>query len=415
MANQITNDQLNEMCERAGKLGFRPERIKLLDQRLTEWSMSDITPSIAVKVLRHGEVAFEGAYGTLGPGKAEDSLTVNTIFPVCSHSKPVVSTLLAIMQEEGLIDFNEPVRRYIPEFTGDKDWVVRIWHLLTHTSGISDTSFHNGFQEYVTNTLGFIVPEDKNAMEEWNQLYLQIREKMGLAYMEVSDEMREHTRFAVCLSNPPSYKVHSKMAYSNVGYNILTRIIRIITGMDLDEYATLKLFRPLKMIDSHYILPDEKLSRYVTRAEDFVGSWWLNEGVIKAQHGSGGLKTTVSDLTRFGQMFLNKGSLDGEIILSPASIREITYDHNSKVTASMYNGEVFDSTWGFGWNIRGDKKDDSGVLRSASSFEHGGFGCCKILCDPEMDLVSAFFTVCKTDNYYKAANFHNMILGAICK
>jgi CubicO group peptidase (beta-lactamase class C family) len=138
MANKMTAEQLKQMCENAEALGFRSERLMLLDERLTEWSKNSAAPSIAVKVLRHGKTAFEGAYGIKGPGMVADSLTVDTIFPLCSITKPIVAVLICIMQEEGLVDINMPAALYLPEFTGDSKWSVRICNLLTHTSGIVD-------------------------------------------------------------------------------------------------------------------------------------------------------------------------------------------------------------------------------------------------------------------------------------
>lgn len=69
MPNYLGPEKFKVMCEDAGKLGFRPERLLLLDERLNEWSKTEMTPSIVVKALRHGEVAFEGAYGRSGPLK----------------------------------------------------------------------------------------------------------------------------------------------------------------------------------------------------------------------------------------------------------------------------------------------------------------------------------------------------------
>ncbi|HWT73804.1 MAG TPA: serine hydrolase domain-containing protein [Mobilitalea sp.] len=413
MANKITNEQLNQMCNNAKSYGFRPERLLLLDQRLEEWSKSDMTPSIAVKILRHGQEIFEGAYGIKGPEHGEGSLTSDTIFPICSITKPVISTLLAIMQEEGLVDLNHPVRQYIPEFTGDTNNEVRIWHLLTHTSGIIDDDQDKNFGKYVKETLGLELPEDEAPDEIWDEAMLKIRDKMGSAKMEAGDRMRHDTFMKVCLSVAPTHKPQKVMQYCNTGYHLAKEIIDRLSGLPIDEYAGKKLFGPLKMSDSHFIFPKEKLSRYVTRGDEFVGSKWLNQHVLNSDSGPGGLKSTVHDMTRFGQMYLNQGKLGSEVILSPYSIREITSDHNQKLAAAVYEGETFDSTWGLGWNVRGRKKDDSGMIRSAGSYEHGGFGCCKLYCDPEADVVAAYFTVCKTDTYYKSSNFFNMVLGAL--
>lgn len=416
MANHVTEKELKHMCENAAELGLRPDRLMLLDQRLEEWSKSDMTPSIAVKVLRHGKTAFEGAYGILGPDKGEASLTTDTIFPICSLTKPVTATLLSILQEEGLIDLNEAVSTYIPEFTGDPDKLVRIWHLLTHTSGIIDEDIDRNFNKLVKEKLDITLPEDHAPEEAWDEVMLRIRDKMGLAKMEPGREMRDNTFFAVALSAKPTHLPQSVMQYCSTGFDLAMEIIKRVTGRNIDDYATEKLFGPLKMTDSHFIFPKEKLSRYITRRPEFCGGNWLNTKVLNSESGGGGLKSTVLDMTRFGQMYLNRGSLDGASVLSPSSIRELTTDQNYRISQVLYednHAEASWNSWSLGWNIRGRKKDDSGNLRSPESFEHGGFGCVKLLCDPVADVVAAYFTVCKTDTYYKASYFNNLVLGAI--
>ena len=114
--------------------------------------------------------------------------------------------------------------------------------------------------------------------------------------------------------------------------------------------------------------------------------------------GGCGVKSTVVDMSRFGQMYLDEGVFDSRRILSKASVRTLTANHNTGLPLAYHNGGIFDPAWGLGWNM-GSKKDDAGMLRSASSFEHGGFGCVKLLCDPQVDIVAAFFTVSIEDNY----------------
>lgn len=413
MANKITSDQMNQMCQGAKALGFRPERLMLLDEMLSEWVKNEMTPSIAVKVLRHGQTAFEGAYGILGPDKEPDSLTVDTIYPLCSITKPVVGALLSIMQEEGILDLNQAVCKYKPELTGDPDSLIRIWHLLTHTSGIIDEDLNKNYNEYMTNNLELPIPKDEDPEEAWDEINLKIRERMGLPYKEPGNAMRHDTFMAVCLAASPTHKPQKVMSYCNTGYQMAMDIITKVTGRRIDDYATEKLFGPLKMVDSHFIFPREKQSRFVTRREGFDGYDWLNDGILDSESGSGGLKSTVNDMTRFGQMFLNHGTLDGARVLSSASVREILIDHNAKVPEAEFHGEIFESTWGLGWNVKGTKKDDSGMLRSARSFQHGGFGGAKLLCDPDADIVIAYFAVSKMDSSSNTALCNNMVIGAI--
>jgi len=179
MANKVTVEQMRRMCNDAKKLGFRPERLMLLDEKISDWSKSDMTPSIVARVLRHGQLAFEGAYGIMGPDREADSLTTDAIFPICSITKSVISALLFILQEEGDIDLNHPVRRYVPEFTGDSKSEIHIWHLLTHTSGIIDDDVYKFFNKYVTDVLGLSLPDDEAPGEAWDEISLKIRGKWG--------------------------------------------------------------------------------------------------------------------------------------------------------------------------------------------------------------------------------------------
>lgn len=412
MANKISREQMRRQCENAKRLGFCPERLLLLDERLTKWSKTEYTPSIAVKILRHGETAFEGAYGISGPGREPDSLTVDTIFPVCSITKPITSALLAILQEEGLVDFDDPVRKYLPEFTGDSDGLIRIWHLLSHSSGLVGEDIGRYCDEYIEKTLGVSIPKYGDE-EAWNAACLKIRKKMGLPALPPDKKMRYDTLFRLKLSAPPTHKPYKIMSYCDFNFDIAGEIIQRVAGMQLEEYAKEKLFGPLKMTDSHFRIPREKLSRYIQRDEKYDGSKWLNSNVLDCATGSCGLKTTVNDMTRFGQMALNHGRLDSVRVLSCASIRELTADHNYSLPPAEYKGEKFDSTWGLGWNVLKDKKDDTGLLHSPRSFEHGGYGGTRLLCDPNADIAAAYFTVNYSERYWNISNFNNMVIAAI--
>jgi len=409
----MTGEQMRDMSQNAKRLGFRPERLMLLDERLTQWSKTKETPSIVARVLRHGQPAFEGAYGALGPDKAPDSLTADAIFPVCSMTKAVMTALLCVMQEEGLIDLNYPVRDYIPELTCDPKGKIRFWHLLTHTSGLIEADMDKHFYDYIKRNVNLPIPDRDMPQQAWDEIYLKIREQLGLPYMEPCDAVRRQTYNAVRMSAPPTHGVHKVMSYCSLGFDLIKETIVKISGKPIDQVAGEKLFGPLGMRDSHFIFPRGKMPRYVTRGEEYCGSHWLNESVLDSESGGGGLKSTAADMTRFGQMFLNQGKLDGVRVLSPATVNEITRDHNPDMPDAEFDGEMYGSNWGLGFGVLCGKKDDLGSLRSARSFDHGGFGCVMLMCDPDYDLVTAFFSVALEDNWPHMALFHNMVHGAI--
>lgn len=174
---------------------------------------------------------------------------------------------------------------------------------------------------------------------------------MGLPYMEPGRNMGRDTYMSVILSLPPSHKPQKIMSYCNTGYQLAMNIIKRVTQRPVDEFAYEKLFKPLKMHDSHFLFPKEKIARYVTRGNEYVGSSWLNGDILNSDSGSGGFKTTVNDLTAFGQMFLENGKLYGNRVLSKASVRLLTTDHNEKLPPAIYEEQEFDSSWGLGWNV----------------------------------------------------------------
>jgi CubicO group peptidase (beta-lactamase class C family) len=96
-------------------------------------------------------------------------------------------------------------------------------------------------------------------------------------------------------------------------------------------------------------------------------------------------------MARFINMFLNRGKLDGVRVLSKATVDMILTDYNYAIPDSVWNGETLKSTWGLGWNIRGDKIDDSGLIRSAQAFNHSGHGGAMIFGDPQYDVGLSFF------------------------
>ena len=305
-----------QAVERAAELKIYLPQLDKLEEKLINWTEQERYQALVIRVNRYGTPIFEGCYGT---STNNSGVRTDTIFPVFSNSKIIIATLIMILLEDGCLKLEEPVFRFLPEFTGGGKENINIWHLLTHTSGLSGEG-------------------------------------------EV-----EH----------PPRKV---MMYNNYGYQTLKDIICAITGESIDAYAQRVLFGPLGMIDSHWILPKEKWGRVLGRNERCMGYGWINsEECYTSESGAGGLKTTVNDMISFCEMIRNKGRYNGHRVLSPASVFEMTKNHNPEFT------NPFDS-WGLGWNYRSTKVDNAGDLRSASSIEHGGWAGHRFLVDPEYGL-----------------------------
>lgn len=188
---------------------------------------------------------------------------------------------------------------------------------------------------------------------------------MGLPECDDIDEIDNRIDDIITYEMPLPRKPRKRMSYNSFGYNICKKIIEKVSGKSIDEYASEKLFNPHAMTDSHFVLPKEKWKRVLKRGDGCIGSDWLNtEQCFVNTSGGGGLKTTAADIMRFLEMIRQNGTLDGVRILSPASIRVMTANHNGDMPS------IFDA-WVMGWNYCGTKKDDAGMFRSSLCIDHG--------------------------------------------
>ena len=356
------------------------QRLEYLDQLLDSYIAEDHRQFIIVRAHRYGVPIYEycGGMSTHAYGVHQD--TISCVFSI---TKCITSTLVVKLMEDGLLDIAETVSSYLPCFRDSAHDKTQIWQLMTHTSGISDDEWRD-FRESRIREFGLEKP-DKNASQEVQDLYArQLNSKLGL------EEEADSACANDCLFSQykPSKAPGEAMMYSNTGFFYLGRLIEKVSGMSLHEYSRKVLFEPLGMIDSYYVLPEDKYDRVAGRSDRCYEHEWINTPQNFTWPGAmGGVKTTVVDLCRFGDMLIAGGSLDGVRILSPVSVREMSRDHNHALSEK----NPWDS-WGLGFNLRKNKKDDSGSLRSENSLEHGGMCGHKFVADLDYGVSIAVFT-----------------------
>lgn len=375
-----------QAIERAEELRIIPQRLKVLDERLKYFAHQGQRQAIIYKAVKKDVTIFEGVYGM---NTKEYGLKLDTIFNVCSITKPIIATLILCLQEDGIIDITDPVYKYLPEFTGGGREKVCLWHLLTHSSGLDDREIYEDSNEYIKNELGIKLPQDNCSHEEFEEFATKVAEKLDIDGSGRNSWKR--VQYVVSLKPNMRRKPRSNMVYCSYGYERLANIITTVTGESLDEYASRKLFKPLGMKDTAWRMPEEKWDKIIGRIDTAVSARWFNlkENYV-SESGAGGLKSTVEDMVRFTQMILHEGKLDGIRILSKASIKQMFTNHNKGVPCE---DEEEYGAWSLGWNIHGNKKDSDGSLRSESCIDHAGYAGTKILVDPEHDLTMVWFAV----------------------
>ena len=367
-----------QAVEQAARLKLYLPQLDRLEERLIEWTEQDKFQSLIIKSMRYGVPIFEGGYGA---STNDSGVKTDTICPVFSSTKPVIATLIFILLEQGRLELGDNVSKFLPEYTGGGREKTTLVHLLTHTHGV-DEAFNKSVENYIKDELKIEHPGENSTREDRKQYYVKIKQALELPEDYENQKVWETVSIRVDLINQPG----KAMAYSNYGYDRLRDIICAVTGESIDSFAQRVLFEPLEMADSHWTLPKEKYGRVLGRNERCTGYGFINsENCYNNQGGGNGLKTTVDDMSRFCEMILGDGKYNNYRIISPASIKQMASNYNSSLP------NAWDS-WGLGWNYRGTKVDDSGVLRSADSIDHGGWAGHRILVDAKFGLsVIAFY------------------------
>ncbi len=275
------------------------------------------------------------------------------IFWIASMSKPVLATLLLMLQDEGKLSVDDPVEKYLPEFkelkTADgKPAKVTFRHLLTHTSGMGEIT---GAQARECKTLADVIP-----------LYV---------------------------AKPVAFTPGSKWVYCQSGINTGGRIAEVVTGESLDKLLQKRLFDPLGMRDTTFYLTEKQLPR-LAKTYRRTDKGELEATAIAFLNGksatdrdrfpapNGGLFSTAPDYARFCRMILRGGELDGKRYLKAETVKLMT----SIQTGDLKTGFTPGNGWGLGWCVVREPQGVTATL-AKGSFGHGGAYGTQAWIDPE--------------------------------
>jgi CubicO group peptidase (beta-lactamase class C family) len=319
-------------------VGFDPRRLSRIDAHFARYVDDGLLPGWQIVVTRRGEVVHSSTYGQRDR-EAGLPVTEHTMWRIYSMTKPLTTVAAMSLWEEGRFELTDELSKYIPSFAGvrvyDKGTArnpftvpaiepIRIWHLMTHTSGL---------------TYGFLETSVVDALYRRSGFDLNPADGADLA--TVCD------RWA---SLPLLFQPGSAWGYS-VATDVLGRVIEVVTGRPLDEVIAERVLGPLKMPDTRWwVGPDEAQRLAALYAPDpatgaavrydALGQHALAEP--SALFGGSGLVSTAADYHRFTQMLLGGGELDGQRILGTRTLRYMTRNH---LPAGRDLGEL--STGGF--------------------------------------------------------------------
>jgi len=372
----LTTAAPSKAAEAVTAQGFSPERLKRLDAAIDEQIAGKQLAGGVMAVLRDGKPVVFKAYGQrdIEAGKA---MRTDTIFRIASMTKALTTVAAMILYEEGRFLLKDPVARYLPAFanvqvakadggTEKPRRALTIHDLLTHTAGMS---YGAGPAKAAYDAAG---------MKDW---YLVGRDETLAQWTD---------RFAALplQSHPGEQFIY--------GYatDVLGRLVEVVSGQPLDQFIKARITDPLRMPDTGFAVPPEKAERlanvygleggqlklFETSAKsDFVN------GPHKLMSGGAGMVSTAGDYTRFLQMLLNKGELDGVRILAPKTVELMAADHLGPKSGDNADGFGL----GFWVNVRrGGFKE----LGSEGAYGWGSAYFPQYTVDPKERLVILFMT-----------------------
>lgn len=386
--------------------GARPEDVGLSSERLQRVTAvmqrhidEGNVAGVVTIVARRGRIAHFEAQGSMDID-AGTPMVKDAIFRLASTSKPITGVAVMMLVEEGTIRLTDPISRFIPEFadlnkvavarpggpgrggrgggaaggrgrgapppeydlvTANREITIR--DLLTHGSGLVSGGL--GSQMAAT-----------------------------LAPQEPGDTLATHIPKLAAV--PLDFQPGTLWRYSGqAGFNVLSRVVEIVSGLPYDQFLRQRIFDPLGMKDTGFVVPAGKQNRLASihrRTADGLEVGESQNTLMSTTYfsGAGGLVSTPEDYLKFGLMLVNGGALNGTRLLGPRTVDLMTSNH----TGDMVNGQFGRPAQGMGFGLSMQMVLDpvaSGLWQSAGTFGWAGAYGTNVNMDPKEDMVTVFF------------------------
>jgi len=399
--------------------GLSSERLARVHEAVQRHIDAGSLSGAVTLVARHGRIVHHEAHGLMDV-ESRKPMPKDGVFRLASMSKPVTAVAVMMMLEEGKLRLSDPVSRFIPEFKSMKVAVAKpgargggaapggpggpgrggpppevdlvsatreitIRDLITHTSGLMSGGLGNA----VAGQAGVRGPADTLAT------YIP---KLGAV--------------------PLDFQPGTLWRYSGLaGFDVLGRVVEIVSGQTFDRFLRERLFDPLGMKDTGFTLTPAIQPRLVTlyrRGQNGLERLPDQSGLSSTTYfsGAGGLVSTAEDYAQFATMLVNGGELNGRRYLSPRTIGLMATNH----TGDLAGGQVGMSPKGIGFGLGVQVVDDPVAAdRRVSKGAWGWAGAygTNVYIEPTADMVTIILM--QTSTPVLQRDFENAVAQAVVK
>ncbi|MFN2537828.1 MAG: serine hydrolase domain-containing protein [Mycobacteriales bacterium] len=387
---------------------FDAARLTRIDTHLAKYVDDGRLPGWQVQVAQHGEVVHQSTYG-LADVEAGRPVATDTLWRIYSMTKPLTSVLAMLLWEEGEFQLTDEVSRWIPGFADTKVWdrgtatnpflvpalePVRMWHLLSHSSGL---------------TYGFMQVHPVDAV--YRAAGFEFGWPAGYDLAAACDALARL---------PLKFQPGTAFGYG-VSTDVLGRVIEVITGKRLDVVLKERVLDPLGMSDTRWWVEGSDVGRTAALYAAFEGKA-IRYDVLgdvcfrePAGHAGGaGLVSTAGDYLRFQTMLLRGG--DG--FLAPRTLQLMTRNHLPGDLAQCNTGGFAETVLdGVGFGLGFATVMDPVPARGASSvgeFYWGGLASTAFWVDPSTGVTASFYTqLVPSSTYPIRAELRQLVYAAL--
>ncbi len=377
-----------------GEVGLDAGRLGRIDAHFARYVDDGRLPGWLVVVSRRGRVAHLSTYGRRDL-EADLPVEEDTLFRIYSMTKPLTSVAAMMLHEEGAFALADPVSRFIPSFgdarvfrggsalrpvTEPLTEPVRIWHLLTHTAGLTYGFHHAHPVDTLYRQAGF----------EWGT-------PKGLDLAACCDVWAEL---------PLLFQPGREWNYS-VATDVLGRVVEVASGQSLDAFLAERILGPLGMDDTTFWVDEPDQDRLAALYLPQTGTGRAVRGDAFGQvalsrpdclSGGGGLVSSAGDYARFAAMLLGGGALDGVRLLGPRTVAYMASNHlpgGADLEAfgrPLFAETTFDGIgFGLGFSVVVDPVKNR-VPSSAGELGWGGAASTAFWVDPAEEITVVFLT-----------------------
>jgi CubicO group peptidase (beta-lactamase class C family) len=382
------------MMVKPEEVGLSSSRLARIGTHLEGYIEAGKLAGALILVARRGQVAYFEPVGHLEIERRRP-VTRDAVFRIYSMTKPITSVGLMMLYEQGRLQLDDPVHRFIPAWSNLRVFAggnhpgfattptarpMTVRDLLTHTSGL---------------TYGFM--ERTNVDAAYRKLGVADRTRPGYTLHDMVDTLAEL---------PLEFSPGTRWNYS-VSTDVLGHLIEVISGQRLDAYLREHVLEPLGMRDTSFVIGEEQLPRFAANYQRQAdGSLTLIDDPERSEYrecsffsGGGGLVSTVPDYFRFAAMLRNRGELDGIRLLGRKTVELMTINHlpGGQELTQLAQAGMFTETpyagmgFGLGFSVM-QSPARAQILGTPGEYAWGGAASTSFWIDPAEDVIVIFMT-----------------------